>query len=115
MLDKYYNELSEKYYGTVNFVFFIFLFLCLLSTIFCLISVLLFYNFLGPVNPSIDNSVSDAIKKSGKISLTINVALPEQNIQTTIVATRFENRNGKNTTCVWSELGYLNSILVILK
>ena len=75
----------------------------------------LFNNFLGPWNPSIDNSVSDAIKRSGKISLTINVALPEQYIQTTIVATSFENGNGKNTACVWPELGFLNSILVILE
>ena len=67
------------------------------------------------MNPSIDNSVSNAIKRSGKISLTINVALPEQNIQTTIVAIRFENGNGKNTASVWPELGYLNSILVILE
>ena len=47
-----------------------------------------------------NNSVSDTIKKSGKISLTKNIALPEQNIETTIVATRFENGNGINTTCV---------------
>ena len=58
------------------------------------------------MNPSIDNSVPDTMKRSGKISLTKNIALPEQNIQTNIVATRFENGNGKNTTCVWPEFGY---------
>ena len=58
------------------------------------------------MNPSIDNSVSEAIKRSGKISLTKNIALPEHNIQTTIVATRFENGNGKNTTCAGPEFGY---------
>ena len=31
------------------------------------------------MNPSIDNSVSEAIKRSGKISLTKNIALPEHN------------------------------------
>ena len=41
MLNICYNELYEKYYGTGNFVFFILLFLCLLSPIFCLIPVLL--------------------------------------------------------------------------
>ena len=44
--------------------------------------------------------------KSNRISLTKNIALPEQNIETTIVATKFENGNGKNTTCVWPEHGY---------
>ena len=32
--------------------------------------------------------------------------MSEQNIPTTIVATRSENGNGKNTTCVWPEFGY---------
>ena len=27
-------------------------------------------------------------------------------IETTIVATKFENGNGKNTICVWPEYGY---------
>ena len=53
------------------------------------------------MNSTIDNSVSDTIKRSGQISLTKNIALPEQNIETTIVATRFESGNGKNTTFVW--------------
>ena len=38
--------------------------------------------------------------------MTKNIALPEQNIQTTIVATRFESGNGKNTTCVWPGLSF---------
>ena len=40
MLNRYFNKLYEKYYGTGNFVFFILLFLGLLSAIFCLISIL---------------------------------------------------------------------------
>ena len=43
--------------------------------------------------------MSDAIKGSGKIFQTKNIVLPAKNIQTTIVATRFENGNGKNTAC----------------
>ena len=58
------------------------------------------------MNPSINNSVSHAIKRSGKTSLTKNIAFPEQNIQTTIIATTFENGNGKHTTCVSPEFGY---------
>ena len=57
------------------------------------------------MNSTIDNSVSDAIKRSAQISLTKNFALPEENIGTTVVATRFENGNGKNT-CVWPEHVY---------
>ena len=41
MFNRYYNELYEKYYGTGHYIFFILLFLYLLSAIFCLISVLL--------------------------------------------------------------------------
>ena len=61
---------------------------------------------LGLVNTTINNSVSDAIKRSGQITLTKNIVLPEQNIETAIVASRFENGNGKNTTCVWPKHGY---------
>ena len=63
---------------------------------------------LGPQNSTVNNSVSHAIKRSGQISLTKNIVLPEENIETTIVVTRFENGNGKNTTCVWSDHGYFN-------
>ena len=58
------------------------------------------------MNSTIENSVSDAIKRSGQISLTKNIAMSEQNIETAIVATRFENDNGKNTTFVWPDHGY---------
>ena len=60
---------------------------------------------LGSINSSIDNSVSDAIKRSRHISLTKNIAFPEQNIETTIVATKFEIGHLKNT-CVWPEYGH---------
>ena len=32
--------------------------------------------------------------------------MPEQNIETTIVENKFENGNGKNTTCVWPDNRY---------
>ena len=50
--------------------------------------------------------MSGAIRRSGKISLTKNIALPEQNIQTTIVGTRFKNGSWINTTCFWPMFGY---------
>ena len=56
--------------------------------------------FLGFSNTtSIDNNVSQAIKRSGQISMRKTLVLPEKNIQTTIVSTKFENGNGKNATC----------------
>lgn len=78
-----------------------------ISTDFALDCVILIT--LGPVNTTtttINSSVSDAIKKSGQISLTKNIVLPEQNIETTIVTTRFQNGNGKSATCVLLEYGY---------
>lgn len=65
---------------------------------------------LVPVNSTTGNSVSDANKRSGKISLAKYIALPEENIETTIVATRSENGNEKNTS-VSPECGYLNNSL----
>lgn len=38
--------------------------------------------------------------------MTKKLVLPDKNIETTIVATKFGNRNGKNTTSVWPEYGY---------
>ena len=104
LLNKYYRELYEKYYGVCNFVFF---FNFLISK-FCAALFLVSDNkfkvvmlpVIGPVNSSNDNSISDAIKRSGDISLTKNIALPERNTETTIAATRFENGHVKNTTCV---------------
>ena len=58
------------------------------------------------MNLSIDNSVPDTIKRSGKTSLPKNIVSSEQNIQTTIVARTFENGNHKNTAWVWPEFGY---------
>lgn len=45
--------------------------------------------------------MSQAIKRSGQISMRKTLVLPEKNIQTTIVSTKFENGNGKNATCPW--------------
>ena len=41
-----------------------------------------------------------------KISLTKNIALPEQNIQTSIVATKTMDDGKKNGTVIWPEFGY---------
>ena len=60
---------------------------------------------LGSINSSIGNSISDAIKRSRHISLTKNIAFPERNFETTIVATKFEIGHVKNT-CVWPEYGH---------
>ena len=38
--------------------------------------------------------------------MTKKLVLPDKNIETIIVATKFENGNGKNTTCAWPEYGY---------
>ena len=32
--------------------------------------------------------------------------LPEKNIETTVLATKIENRTGRNRTCIWPEHGY---------
>ena len=32
--------------------------------------------------------------------------LPEQNIETTVLATKIENGTGRNRTCIWPEHGY---------
>ena len=53
--------------------------------------LMVFKYFLGAMNITIDNSVSHAIRVSGKICLTKKIILPEKNIQTTIGATKFEN------------------------
>ena len=58
------------------------------------------------MNLSIDNSVPDTIKRSGKTSLPKSIASSEQTIQTTIVARTFENGNRKNIAWVWPEFGY---------
>lgn len=54
---------------------------------------------------AIDNSVVEVIKSSNKISLTKNIILPEQNIQTSIVATK-ELGYERNTKCIWPKCGY---------
>ena len=109
LLNKYYRELYEEYYGAGKWCF------CFLASKFCLfffvwsVSSRKFQDVilivLGSINSSIDNSVSDAIKRSRHISLTKNIAFPERNIETTIVATKFEIGHLKNT-CVWPEYGH---------
>ena len=41
-----------------------------------------------------------------KISLTKNIALPEQNIQTSIVATKTMDNSKTNGNVIWPEFGY---------
>ena len=65
---------------------------------------------LVPVNSTTGNSVSDAIKRSGKISLAKYITLPEENIETTIVATRSENGNEK-IHLFHQSMGILNNSL----
>ena len=42
------------------------------------------------------SSLSNAIQRSDKMSLTKNIASREQNIDTTIVATKFDNGSGND-------------------
>ena len=93
--------------GFFVWLFAVYIFLSGISTDFALDCVILIT--LGPVNTittTINSSVSDAIKKYSQVSLTKNIVLPEQNIETTIVTIRFQNGNGKSTTCALSEYGY---------
>ena len=55
--------------------------------------------------------MSQVIKNSGQISMTKNLVLPEKNTETTIVATKFENGNGKNIACVWPQYMYFKQTL----
>ena len=76
---------------------------------FLTILKLLLYFFICEPNSSIDNSVSEVIKKSDQISLTKNIAFPEKNIEATIVASRFDDngqRQVTNCTDIWPEYGY---------
>ena len=62
---------------------------------------------------AVDNAVSDAIKLSKQISLTKNISFPEKNIETTIVASEFDDENGQvfSTSRIWPEVGYFNNQL----
>lgn len=81
MLNGYYHELYKKYYGAgKNVSFFCFLsWGCWLSYCF------FFLWFIGSVasNTVTDSSISSTIQRPSKIYLTKNIALPEQNIETT--------------------------------
>lgn len=55
--------------------------------------------------------MSQVIKNSGQISMIKKLVLPDKNTETTIVATKFENGNGKNTTCAWPQYGYSKQTL----
>ena len=43
MLNRYYRELYQKYYGSGNFYLFVIMSGCLLSAIFCLVLVLILF------------------------------------------------------------------------
>ena len=66
--------------------------------------------FLGSGSTQIDGSVSQAIQNSCKISTTRNLVF-DKRVETTLVATKFENGNGKNTTNIWPEHGYFKQQL----
>lgn len=62
--------------------------------------------FSGSSATSIDNSVSQGIKNSGKIFITKNLVFSDKTVETTLMATKFENGNDKNTTNIWPGNGY---------
>ena len=88
--------------------FTLFFFLLESAVGFFALVVVFFLLFVGSAasNTVIGSSVSNAIQKSNKISLTKNIALHEKNIDTTIVATKFENGVGKNSCAVWPDNSY---------
>ena len=67
-------------------------------------------NSSASTTTAVDNAVSDAIKLSKQISLTKNISLPEKNIETTIVASEFDDENGQvfSTSRIWPEVGCFN-------
>ena len=69
------------------------------------------YFFLGSSSMSIDSNVSQAIKNSGKISMTKNLVFPDKTVETTLTATKFENGNWKNTTDIWPKHVYFKQQL----
>ena len=70
-------------------------------------------NSSASTTTAVDNAVSDAIKLSKQISLTKNISFPEKNIETTIVASEFDDENGQvfSTSRIWPEVGYFNNQL----
>ena len=104
LLTKCYSELFGKYYGLGNFFLFFCLCLCL-SVFFCVLKNFFFF-FLGSGFTQIDSSVSQAIQNFGKIMMTKNLVFSDKTVEATLVATKFENGNGKNTTNIWPEHGY---------
>ena len=70
-------------------------------------------NSSASTTTAVDNAVSDAIKLSKQISLTKNISFLEKNIETTIVASEFDDENGQvfSTSRIWPEIGYFNNQL----
>ena len=70
-------------------------------------------NSSASTTTAVDNAVSDAIKLSKQISLTKNISFPEKDIETTIVASEFDDENGQvfSTSRIWPEVGYFNNQL----
>ena len=64
-----------------------------------------FLEQLANKSTTMHNSISEVIKSSDKISLTKNIILPEQNIQTSIVTTK-KLGYGRNTRCIWPKYEY---------
>ena len=55
------------------------------------------------LSSTIDNSVSQAIRNSGKILMTKNLVFLDRAVVTILTASKFENGNTRNTVDVWLE------------
>ena len=88
LLKWYYVELDSRYYGkkTSNFC-------SLLPTYiyFCLVSVIIFSNLIW-------------------VLIVLKILFPEKNVETSIVATKLDDKNGQVSTFtrVWPIYGYFN-------
>ena len=78
------------------------IFYTLILAIIVLKIILVF--FLGTVPTTIDKSVSDATKLSNQISMKKNIVLPKKYIETTIIASRFDDENGQVSTSTHAHL-----------
>ena len=114
LLDNCYSELDERYYGkTGNLIFILSEILKMIWVLYKFLAFLMILGsaifFIRAANGFIYNSVSEAIKRSGRISLIKTIALPKNNIETTIVASRFDGngqRQVRNWTRIWPKYGY---------
>ena len=57
-------------------------------------------------NALIDHSIAVALQGLNNVSVTKTISLPEQNIQTSIVATKVTDGSKNKDDPIWSEFGY---------